>query len=103
MLKVAWLHIWNSRYPLRWIVYLRCVVHVYDLLIEDTVKKIRVIVTTAEDIRFVVVMIFKYSQLSELFREEGERMYMNSQNVLILYSDTQFAYVYLMATRVLVN
>ena len=83
------------------IFYLGCVVHVYDLLIEDIVKKIRVIATTAEDIRFVVVMIITYSQLSELFREEGERMHMNSHKIILLYPDTRIASVYLMAARVL--
>ena len=86
------------------IFFLGCVVHVLDLLIEDIVKKVRIIETTADDIRFVVVLIMTYSQLSELFREECEKHHgKNHTKNLVLYPDTRFAYVYLMAKRVLYN
>ena len=85
------------------IFYLGCVVHVYDLLIEDIVKKISVIASLAEEIRFIVVMILSYSQLTELFREMGEKFHGASHKSLVLYPDTRFAYVYLMAKHVLFN
>ena len=83
--------------------FIGCVVHVYDLLVED-IAKIEEINETTQKFQFIIVFILSYSSLFELFKEETESTFGKGKTTMLkLFPMTRFAYASLMIHSVLVN
>lgn len=77
------------------LLFVGCVVHVLDLLVEDIVDLIE-IKSIVDDLRFLVTFIKGYDLLHEAF------LAMKGSNPdLVVYPETRFAYVYLMARHII--